>query len=303
MEKGRVPNREEIRDETENLVEWLLDVEQMAANLYLRASEHFEQNKEFSAFLLELSEDEIHHKIVLERAAKVMTKRQSKIPSDIVLDSATRRGLEGPLLSAHEALLSDRISEEEMVECIAKTEFSEGNDLFLYVIDTVKDGDREFQQAAAMIQSHRKKLERFLESLEDGAKHLETVRALSPVWDEAVLVVEDSEPIANLMKAIFEKEADVETVENGEKALKRLGERHFDVIVSDLDMPGMSGIEFYKKVLERAPDAGKRFLFYSGNLTTQSVGFFKRNNLPFLEKPAPVSVIRQAVLKILDRSS
>lgn len=286
----------------DNVVEWLRGIEQQAANLYQRASEHFKQDNDFPLFLQGLAEDEVRHRRVMDRAGEYLMKREDPIPSEFVLDSVTKQRLEKPLLSLRDALSSGRITKEDMLDGIVKTEFSEWNDFFLYVVNTLKNHDMEFQQATSGIQHHRNKLESFMESLEDGERRLEEIRGLPSVWETAILVVEDSEPMAYLMKAIFSKEAAVETVENGAEGLSRVNERYFDAIISDLNMPVMNGIEFFTKMSEKEPDAGERFLFYTGNLTPQNVEFFKRNRLRFMEKPASVDSIRKAVHEILDRS-
>ena len=64
-----------------------------------------------------------------------------------------------------------------------------------------------------------------------------------------ILVVEDSRTQAELARNILEKENyKVSWAEDGDKALKMLKERRFNIILSDIEMPGMNGYEFCRKV-------------------------------------------------------
>src|SRR3990167_9906783 len=64
-----------------------------------------------------------------------------------------------------------------------------------------------------------------------------------------ILVVEDSATQAELAREILERENyKVFRAEDGGKALKLLKERRFDIILSDIEMPGMNGYEFCRKV-------------------------------------------------------
>ena len=64
-----------------------------------------------------------------------------------------------------------------------------------------------------------------------------------------ILVVEDSNTQAELAREILERENYVVSrAENGAKALKMLKEQRFNIILSDIEMPGMDGYEFCRKV-------------------------------------------------------
>src|SRR6266571_8485218 len=72
--------------------------------------------------------------------------------------------------------------------------------------------------------------------------------------DSGVLVVDDDQLILDLTSSFFQSEGmEVHCVLNGEEALRMLRERTFTLMVTDLNMPGMDGIELAKKVREIAP--------------------------------------------------
>lgn len=70
--------------------------------------------------------------------------------------------------------------------------------------------------------------------------------------EKRVLVVDDEEGIRLLYKEELEEEGyDVELASSGEEALERLEADHIDLVLLDIKMPGMDGIEVLRKVKER----------------------------------------------------
>lgn len=71
----------------------------------------------------------------------------------------------------------------------------------------------------------------------------------------SVLIVEDHAPTRDLLRGILEGENyTVETAEDGETAIRRLHDEHFDAIVLDIVLPGMSGIDLMERLSGRAPE-------------------------------------------------
>ena len=69
-----------------------------------------------------------------------------------------------------------------------------------------------------------------------------------------VLLVDDEiEFLDTLMKRMKKREIDVSGVSNGEEGLKFLDEKSADVVVLDLRMPGIDGIQTLRKIKERHP--------------------------------------------------
>ena len=72
--------------------------------------------------------------------------------------------------------------------------------------------------------------------------------------DSGVLVVDDDQLILDLTSSFFQSEGmEVHCVLNGEEALRKLRERTFILMVTDLSMPVMNGFELAEKVREIAP--------------------------------------------------
>lgn len=70
-----------------------------------------------------------------------------------------------------------------------------------------------------------------------------------------VLVVDDSAVAREVMRAVLNRDPalEVSTAPNGEIALERVHASRFDVMLLDLEMPGMSGLELLRRVMAEAP--------------------------------------------------
>lgn len=68
---------------------------------------------------------------------------------------------------------------------------------------------------------------------------------------KSILIVDDSESIREILKSLLEKEDyTITTANNGIEALKITTNNQFELIITDLHMPEMDGIEFIEKVRE-----------------------------------------------------
>jgi CheY-like chemotaxis protein len=168
------------------------------------------------------------------------------------------------------------------------------------MFDTLKQ-DLNYTNAVENIRQHTNRIETFLESPSVGWRHLETFRPLPSVSRRRILIVDDSEPIVEFLEGVFENTAIVETAMDGEQALRKTKDHHFDVIISDVNMWGISGIEFYKRAVENDPAIGERFLFLTGFPKPETIDFFLQNNLRYMTKPFSVKEIKQTVNEIIAR--
>jgi CheY-like chemotaxis protein len=238
----------------------------------------------------------------MESAVDYFQAETLEMPAFITVDEGTKNRVEGPFMENRDRLLTGDLTKEDMIACIASTELSEWNDVFLYVVNTLKQSSRAFEGAAAEIQQHKRRIESFLKSLPNGGQYLEKVEQLPSVWETKILVVDDSEPIVELLKAILRREGLVETAQNGKEALEKTVEHHFDVIVSDIDMPVLNGMEFYDRAVQMDAKIGERFLFFTGASTPERLAFFEKNNLQYMVKSLTVDKIKQAVGEIIKRT-
>lgn len=117
-----------------------------------------------------------------------------------------------------------------------------------------------------------------------------------------VLLVDDQVLVLRATAGML-RELDVVTAGSATEALARLAEgSHFDVIVSDVSMPHMTGPELYARVRQRHARLADRFLLLSGDAYAASLlcgAVAEREKLPkmpkILEKPVPRDVLVREV--------
>ena len=100
-----------------------------------------------------------------------------------------------------------------------------------------------------------------------------------------ILVVEDDETFRSFLQTILEDDGhEVEAVADGTKALRMLRQGSFDLVVSDLKLPGKSGLELFR---ETRPDpAAPQFIFLTAfGKVDEAVAAIKEGAIDFLTKP------------------
>jgi DNA-binding NtrC family response regulator len=116
-----------------------------------------------------------------------------------------------------------------------------------------------------------------------------------------VLIVDDEKNIRlTLSIALESMELEIDTAMNGEEALVKLGQKEFGLILLDLKMPGMDGMEVLQKVSEIRPDI--RVIIITAHGTIESaVDAMKLGAVDFIQKPFSPDEIRELVSKVIDR--
>jgi DNA-binding NtrC family response regulator len=120
---------------------------------------------------------------------------------------------------------------------------------------------------------------------------------------KSILIVEDEETLRESIKRIFTKEGyAVEAAESAEKGLDLLEARVYDVIISDIILPGMDGIEMLIKVREQIPDQIFIIITAYASLDT-SVKALRAGAYDYIMKPIIHEEIKQIVRNALRQKS
>jgi CheY-like chemotaxis protein len=122
-----------------------------------------------------------------------------------------------------------------------------------------------------------------------------------PLRRARVLVVDDEPLVRRAVQRILSPPHEVETRANGREALAALeGEGGFDLVLCDLMMPEMSGMELHGLLAEREPALASRFVFLTGGAFTPGArDFLSRVPNARVEKPFEPAALRELVLRIL----
>lgn len=102
-----------------------------------------------------------------------------------------------------------------------------------------------------------------------------------------ILVVDDEASIVKLLsKTLTDRWCSVDVAQSGHEALEKLAAETFDVIVSDIKMPTMDGMEFFRHVQEMDEKLARRIIFITGDtVSADTEEFLLHCDNPVVEKP------------------
>jgi hypothetical protein len=94
--------------------------------------------------------------------------------------------------------------------------------------------------------------------------------SIPPAARGRLLIVDDEVSVGRSLQALLEHEHDVALAESGNAALEAIAStgQTFDVIMCDLMMPGMSGMDLYEQIRRRHAGLEQRMVFMTGGAGT-----------------------------------
>jgi PAS domain S-box-containing protein len=117
-----------------------------------------------------------------------------------------------------------------------------------------------------------------------------------------VLVVDDDPRVGRALARLLAQEHDVEVVSGGAEALRRVQQgTRWDVVVCDLLMPDMSGMDLARALEAAAPELSRRMVFVTGGaFTPGALDFLAVRHRRTLEKPVDADLLREVVRHLED---
>ncbi|MBI5497445.1 MAG: PAS domain S-box protein [Deltaproteobacteria bacterium] len=115
-----------------------------------------------------------------------------------------------------------------------------------------------------------------------------------------ILVVDDDPLVAVGLRRILQNDHDVQLADGGRAALAILAEQPFDVILCDLMMPDMTGMDLFAELKRRHPELVDRVVFISGGaFTPTGRAFLDSVNNPRLDKPVDMAALKRVIQQVL----
>ena len=120
-----------------------------------------------------------------------------------------------------------------------------------------------------------------------------------------ILVVDDDPLVARSLAKLLARDHDVELSHEARGvALRILAGESFDVILCDLMMPEMTGMDLHAAIAEKCPEQAQRIVFITGGVFTPAArAFVGRTSNKVLEKPFDLKQLRAALAEQLRRIS
>jgi DNA-binding NtrC family response regulator len=118
-----------------------------------------------------------------------------------------------------------------------------------------------------------------------------------------ILVIDDEKSIRNTLKEILEYEKfTVDMAENGTEGLEMYRKGGYDIILCDIKMPEMDGLEVLEKIFEEEGEAQVIMISGHGNIDN-AVEAIKKGAYDFIEKPLDLNRLLITIRNALDKST
>lgn len=114
----------------------------------------------------------------------------------------------------------------------------------------------------------------------------------------SLLIVDDNQSLANLYQIVFERSGwRVRSAAGGQEAMDSIAADLPDVVLLDVMMPGMDGVEVCRRIRDESPSPPPLIVVYTANTRPEvrrdclaaGADLFYSKNLPILELPALVA--------------
>ncbi|NOR76318.1 MAG: response regulator [Draconibacterium sp.] len=118
-----------------------------------------------------------------------------------------------------------------------------------------------------------------------------------------ILVIDDERSIRNTLKDILEYEKyEVDLAEDGNKGIEKVKNAEYDIILCDIKMPGLDGIEVLERLSEITPDTPVVMISGHGNIDT-AVESIKKGAFDYIEKPLDLNRLLITIRNGMDKSN
>jgi CheY-like chemotaxis protein len=137
--------------------------------------------------------------------------------------------------------------------------------------------------------------------ISEEALALARKRRKAPTEDRPILIVDDEKNIRlTLSRSLEVLGVETDSAEDGKQALVKLKEKEFGLILLDLRMPGVDGMEVLRQVRESRPDIRIIILTAYGTIEL-AVEAMKLGAVDFIQKPFVPEQLRERVARVLDK--
>jgi CheY-like chemotaxis protein len=118
-----------------------------------------------------------------------------------------------------------------------------------------------------------------------------------------ILVVDDEPMILDLLIDILQEGGHrPDAAANGAEACRKIEATEYDLVLTDMRMPEMSGMELYDRVLGLRPEMEGRIVFMSGDLIdSETVMFLEKTGAHAVAKPIDIPEVLRTIDEALDR--
>jgi PAS domain S-box-containing protein len=116
-----------------------------------------------------------------------------------------------------------------------------------------------------------------------------------------ILVVDDEQVVRDVINRVLTGEGHkVETIDNAAEALKKIESQRYKLILVDIKMPGMNGVELYKRIQKINKSLARRVAFITGDVMgADTEKFLSETKVAYIEKPFNAEQLNREVNRAL----
>ncbi len=119
----------------------------------------------------------------------------------------------------------------------------------------------------------------------------------------AILLIDDEKSIRNVLKDILQHEGyRIEEAADGEQGLQKLASQPFDLVLCDIKMPKMDGLEVLQQIMQLQPDVPVIMISGHGTIET-AVDAVKKGAFDFIAKPPDLNRLLITIRNALDKNT
>lgn len=116
-----------------------------------------------------------------------------------------------------------------------------------------------------------------------------------------ILIVDDEKNVRLMLKqALSNEDYEVRTAVNGEDGLEKMAEKNADIVLLDMKLPGMEGMQVLQEIRKESPGTQVIMITAYGSVET-AVEAMKLGAIDYLRKPFSAGQIRELIKEVLDR--
>ena len=116
-----------------------------------------------------------------------------------------------------------------------------------------------------------------------------------------IMIIEDDKEMRSLLKDFFEEEGfEIDSASNGVDALRMLSGDHFDLVITDIQMPGLTGLDILPRIRRLKPETPIIVMTAYGSDEVRRRSL-ERGATTYLEKPIRLSKLRTLIREVVSR--
>jgi CheY-like chemotaxis protein len=283
------------------IIALLRPIEQEACASYAALAKAFTEPPALPGFLQTLSRDEATHLKLLDNAEQMLPATGGATEPGLLFGPEESRRMIGRMEALRKPLAGGPLNETQLLEAIIDAEFSEWNEVFLYVMAHFRSLTPSFQHLVSVVQQHHRHISEYVDARPVEVRPPNAARVLPRVWEQRILMADDNDALRLVFGEFLGRLGNVSTAADGVQALALARERFFDVVVSDVDMPGLDGLQLFDAMGEVTTAEQSRFIFVTGMPRPRLEELSAQGRVRLLRKPLSLATLEEAVMSVLKK--